>query len=222
MIVAKIKKHTGLILGIVVVLYPIIVFLSAFVLHTDPRHLSVFIMFFAVAYYFLTRNNYGDKKKYISFISPSILLTIGLVCFFSRAPIVLKLYPMLADIAYIIIVATSLVVPPTLVYYVVDFLDKSIKIKLSKERLDHFCKYSSIVWCVFFFIDGIFAFLTAILIDDKEIFGKMTNADNVWGLYNGVVSYAIMALIFVIQLIIIKNAAKNASQKSASKIAGVK
>ncbi|GMO25782.1 MAG: septation protein IspZ [Termitinemataceae bacterium] len=205
----KKRQNTGLVLGIIVTLYPIIVFLSFFIFHAKLQHVSLFIILFAVIYFIFIRGNDNNKRKFLSFTSPVLLLAIGITCFFLKDPILLKLYPMLADIIYIIILVTSIFIPPTLVYYVINFLDKSIKKYVPANRLDSYCKNAAIVWCVFFVIDGVIAFFTAILKTEIQIFNMLISPDIVWGIYNAIITYIIMALIFICEFIIIKRMAKN-------------
>ncbi|GMO35628.1 MAG: hypothetical protein Ta2B_15700 [Termitinemataceae bacterium] len=224
----SVTNNTNLVLGLVIGLYPVIVLILLFVFHVQIRHLSVLIILLGVVYFVLThRGNknpvprdidhaegikpYGSNKssahKILSVLSPVLLVTIGLACFLSKDPLVLKLYPMFADIAYIVILFTSFFIPPNIVNYVINIIDRRIKEKVPKTAYDRYCFNATIVWCVFFFLDAIVAFLTAILKTEIKIGGKMIRSDSIWGLYNGLITYIIMGIIFAAEYIVIKKRA---------------
>ena len=133
----------------------------------------------------------------VLFISPAILTVIGVVCFFSKSPLVLKMYPALADVMYIVILGTSLYIPPPLVCYFIEIFDKSIKEKIEPEKFDGYCRKASIVWIGFFVIDGIISVLTVFFVSDLA-----------WGIYNGGITYFIMGLIFIGEFVAVKIIAK--------------
>jgi uncharacterized membrane protein len=122
----------------------------------------------------------------------------------TKSRLVLKMYPVMADIAYVLICATSLFIPPPIAFYFVDIIDKTIKNAFTKERFERYCRDATIVWCIFFVVDGIIAVVTTFFIEDEII----------WGIYNGGITYIGMGLIFACEYIVLKHAAKKEMEKT--------
>ncbi|MDR3304131.1 MAG: hypothetical protein LBS86_06930 [Treponema sp.] len=195
----EVKKPIKLFLGVIAVLYPLLVFFSLVVFKLPVRYLSVLIIVFATIYFLVTGWHYkGGKHSVLTYITPVILLCIGVVCTVTKSRLVLKMYPALADFAYLMICATSLFIPPPIVFYFVDIIDKTIKEAFRREQFEQKCRVATIIWCVFFVIDGLIAVITTFFIADEVV----------WGIYNGAITYVGMALIFAGEYIVLKRAAK--------------
>jgi uncharacterized membrane protein len=186
-------KHVKILLGAVAVLYPVLVFLSLVVFKINHRYISVFIVALAITYFIVNRKNYKGKDSIVLFVTPAALLIIGTICVFSKSELVLKLYPVLADIAYLLIFGTSLFFPPPMVYYFITLLNKTIEKNIPAEKFIRFCRRATFVWCIFFVLDGIVAYLTAVGFSDI-----------IWGIYNGGITYAIIGLLFAGDFIVVK------------------
>ena len=187
--------------GLIAILYPLLVFCVLVVFKLPIRYLSIGIIIFAIAYSVVNSRHYKGRHTLLLFISPVILCTIGVISLYlDDSPIIIKLYPALADLAYLTIMVTSFFFPPPLAYYFINIFDKSIKTKIPKARFDVYCVRASVVWCVYFVIDGITALLTAYF-----------SSDFVWGVYNGGITYAIMGLIFAGEFVILKMKVKKYS-----------
>jgi len=182
--------------GLIAVLYPLFVFCVLVVFKLPIRYLSIGIIIFAIAYSIFNSRHYKGKHTAALFISPVILCAIGAISLLlddKYDKIVIKLYPMLADLSYMTIMITSFFFPPPLAFYFIDIFDKSIKTKLPKELFNRYCFKASLVWVIFFFIDGIISLLTV-----------YNCSDVLWGIYNGGISYCLMGLIFAGEFIILK------------------
>jgi uncharacterized membrane protein len=141
----------------------------------------------------MNSRHYKGKHTAALFVSPVILCAIGAASLLLDSRLIIKLYPALADLAYITILATSFFFPPPFAFYFIDIFDKSIKTKLPAKRFERYCRKATMVWCVFFFVDGILATVTA--------YGC---SDMVWGIYNGGVTYVIMGLLFAGEFVLLK------------------
>jgi uncharacterized membrane protein len=194
--------------GLIAILYPLLVFCVLVVFKLPIRYLSIGIIVFAIAYSVINGRNYKGKHMAALFISPVILCVIGAVSLIldDKSPIVIKLYPVLADIAYLTIMITSVFFPPPLAYYFIDIFDKSMKTVIPKETFDRYCFKASLVWCVFFVLDGIAALITVFY-----------GSDLIWGIYNGGITYAMMGLIFIGEFIILKKVKKKFEHTEAGK-----
>lgn len=210
------KRPAKFFFGAMLILYPLLVFCALVVFRFPLRYLSVVIILFAIIYIFINRRNYKGKHRAVIFISPTILCVIGIICLLTDSSIVLKLYPALADLVYITIFATSLCIPPPLVFYFIEIYDKifdksmdtSIKGKLTQAQVEQYCRRATLAWCLFFTLDGLVAIMTV-----------FWASDFIWGLYNGGISYAAMGLLLVGEFIILKIIEKRAvSAKHEEKI----
>ncbi|MDR2729466.1 MAG: hypothetical protein LBB81_01035 [Treponema sp.] len=187
------KYRTKFLFGLIAVLYPLLVFCVLVVLKLPIRYLSIGIIIFAIAYSIFNSRNYKGKNTAALFISPAILCIIGAASFLLDDFNVIKLYPVLADLSYITIMVTSFFFPPPLAYYFIDIFDKSMKTKIPQDNFYRYCLRASVVWVIFFIVDGIISLITV-----------YHSSDFFWGIYNGGITYCMMGLIFAGEFIILK------------------
>ena len=118
--------------GLIAILYPLLVFCVLVVFKLPIRYLSIGMIIFAIAYSVANSRNYKGKHTLVLFISPVVLCAIGAVSLIldDHSPIVIKLYPAMADLAYLTIMVTSFYFPPPLAYYFINIFDKTIKEKI--------------------------------------------------------------------------------------------
>jgi len=195
--------------GLIAIMYPLLVFCALVVFKLPIKYLSIGIIIFAIAYSVVNRRHYRGKRTAALFISPLILCAIGAVSLCLDDEIVIKLYPALADLAYLTIMITSFIFPPTLAYYFINIFDKSMKKVIPKQRFDLYCFRASIVWCVYFVLDGIVSILTVTIPAGRE------DSNLIWGAYNAGITYIIMGLIFAGEFIILKIKLRKYSLKKA-------
>ena len=217
---AKVRKILKLSLGAVVVLYPVLIFLSIVIFDVSANHLAFFIIIFAAIYLFINISQKERRHVPSTYISPVLLCLIGIAGSLLDSPLLLKLYPSLAgktkeiiklyplltNAAWIVVFGMSLIFPPPFVLQIAALFEKTIKITAVEIKLKQFCHKATIIWCLFFVVDTMIAWLT--------IFGPLVSgknerfSDTIWGIYNGAITYIIMGIIFLIQLIAIKKIIK--------------
>ena len=205
----KIRHRAKFLFGLIAVLYPLLVFCALVVFKLPIKYLSLGIIVFAIAYSVANSRHYRGKRTAALFISPLILCAIGAVSFCLDDEIVIKLYPALADLAYLTIMITSFIFPPPLAYYFIDIFDKSMKKVIPQQRFDLYCFRASIVWCAYFVIDGIVSILTVTIPAGRE------DSNLIWGAYNAGITYVIMGIIFAGEFIILKIKLKKYSLRKA-------
>jgi uncharacterized membrane protein len=189
----KLKRRMKYLFGALIVLYPVLVFSALVIFKLSIRYLSVFIIALAVAYFLVNRHHYKGRHRNLVFISPSILCCIGIICLITKSSLTLKIYPALADLVYLVIMGTSVFIPPPVVFYFINMFDKTIKDHIEPGFFEQYCRRAAIVWCVFFVFDGVIALITV-----------FWASDIIWGIYNGGITYALMGLIFVGEYLILK------------------
>jgi len=188
--------------GLIAILYPLFVFSALVIFKLPIRYFSIGIIIFAIAYSFINSRHAKGKNKAALFISPLILCAIGAASFYLDDEIIIKLYPVLADLAYLTIMITSFFFPPPFAYYFIDIFDKTMKTVIPKQRFDLYCFRASIVWCIYFVIDAIIATITITVYKDSNL---------IWGAYNAGITYVIMGIIFAGEYIILKKKLKKYS-----------
>jgi uncharacterized membrane protein len=189
----KLKRRMKYLFGALIVLYPVLVFSALVIFKLSIRYLSIFIIALAAAYFLLHRRNYRGKHTIVVFISPAILCCIGIICLITKSSLTLKIYPALADLIYLVIMGTSIIIPPPLVFYFLNMFDKKIKDHIEPRFFEHYCRKAAIIWCVFFVFDGVVSLVTA-----------FWGSDIIWGIYNGGITYVFMGLIFSGEYFILK------------------
>jgi uncharacterized membrane protein len=189
----KLKRRMKYLFGALIVLYPVLVFSALVIFKLSIRYLSVLIIALAVAYFLVHRHNYKGRHRIVVFVSPAILCCIGIICLITKSSLTLKIYPALADLVYLVIMGTSILIPPPVVFYFINMFDKKIKDHIETGFFEQYCRRAAIVWCVFFVLDGIVALITV-----------FRASDIVWGIYNGGITYVLMGLIFVGEYFILK------------------
>ncbi|MDR0670632.1 MAG: hypothetical protein LBF95_11195 [Treponema sp.] len=183
-------KH---LLGVLIVLYPLLVFGALVIFKLPVRYLSVFIIALAAACFLMNRHAYKGRRALVVFISPAILCCTGIVCLFTRASIIFKIYPVLANFAYLVILAESILIPPPVVLYFINLFDRAAKDRVPPEPLERYCRRATIAWCVFFAVDGCVSLATV-----------FWASDIIWGIYNGGITYVLMGLVFAGEYLILK------------------
>jgi uncharacterized membrane protein len=198
------RRRTKVLFGALAVLYPLLVFCALVVFNLPIRYLSIGIIAFAVAYSVINSRHCRGRRGAVLFLSPAILCAIGAVSLFmGDSPLVLKLYPALADLAYLTILTASFFVPPPLAYYFIEIFDRTIKDRIPGPKFDRYCFRATLVWCVFFVIDGVIALLTA-------LFGS----NIIWAVYNSGITYVLMGLIFFGEFILLQIIVRRCPEKN--------
>jgi len=135
-----------------------------------------------------------SKTKNVSFIwNSALLLGLGGLCFIINSAIILKLYPLLINIVFLIIFGRTLFCPPNMIFRFALMQDKTIKGSLNEKRIAAYCRKVTYVWCGFFIINGSIAAWTV-----------FSGSNKLWFIYNGGISYILMGAIFVVEFIIRK------------------
>lgn len=122
------------------------------------------------------------KDKAAAVLVFGALLIIG-ITFWSNTMLPLKLYPVIVNVGMLLLFGLSLFFPPTVVERIARIKEPNLS--------DVGVKYTRCVtqvWCVFFVFNGTIAFLTACFMSHI-----------IWSLYNGLIAYILMGLLFGIE-----------------------
>ncbi len=156
----------------IVLIYPLAIWLGQGQL--EPRYLALLLLLVA-----LFRLSVVKSDKGWAWWTGGTLLLCALTLW-ANAPLPLKLYPVLVNAGLLGLFAYSLVVPPTMIERIARAREPDLPVAavLYTRRVTQ-------VWCVFFAVNGIIALFTA-----------LWTPAVVWTLYNGLIAYVLMGLLF--------------------------
>jgi len=188
--------------AIAAVLYPAFVFYFLVVRKTPLRLFSLFIAAFALVAFITRTSSSKGKAGGNSFVWTSLLLlAVGLVCFITGSALILKLYPLLMNILFLAAFGITCLSPPNMIFRFAIMQDRSIRGSLSEKRVESYCRKVTKAWCGFFMVNGSIAAWTI-----------FSGSDVLWSVYNGGISYILIGIFFVGELIIRKMVQKKMPQ----------
>jgi|TergutMp193P3_1026864.scaffolds.fasta_scaffold00478_5 uncharacterized membrane protein len=109
----------------------------------------------------------------------------------------LKLYPLLINLALLVSFGTSLFNPPTKVFRIALLSDSSIRNSANLPDIESYCRGVTKVWCIFFALNALASSITILY-----------SPDWVWALYNGLIAYILMGIIFAVEWLVRKKVKK--------------
>ncbi len=165
-------KLPGAVLGVLLALYPLAVYLG--LTHLSPRWVALLLLLVLAL-----RLLWGAQAAELR-LALFAGLALALAALAGDAPLPLKLYPVAVNAAMLAVFALSLWRPPTVVERIA---------RLREPRLPAggvaYTRHVTQAWCVFFLLNGTVALATALYASDE-----------VWALYNGLLSYGLIGLMF--------------------------
>jgi uncharacterized membrane protein len=170
------KAATAL-LWLATVLYPLAIYFG--IGRVEPRWLALLLLLVVVARAATTRERYW-------LVFAALASTLVLITLLSNQGLPLKLYPVLINAGLLAVFATSLRFPPSAVERIARLREP----ELPAEAVAYTRRVTQ-VWCVFFVFNGAAAAVTALWASDA-----------VWALYNGLIAYVLMGLLFGIEWLV--------------------
>lgn len=158
-------------IGLVTVVYPLAIYFSLG--HFEPRWAALILFSVAVTRALASRENFW---RYAA----GAALLLALLSMYLNLATPLKLYPVIVSAALLGVFVISLWHPPTVIERLARLQDPD----LPKQAVAY-TKKVTIVWCGFFLMNGLIALVTALYVSDK-----------IWALYNGLISYCLMGMLF--------------------------
>lgn len=105
---------------------------------------------------------------------------LALLTFVFNSILPLKLYPALVNVVLLTLFTASLRTPPSIIERIARLREPD----LPPEGVTYTRKVT-IMWCSFFIVNGLIAFITALWASDK-----------IWFWYNGIIVYGLISLLF--------------------------
>jgi len=187
-------------------LYPVLIFTFLVILKLPVRILSLCIVGLALAFFIALTGKRSDKKKssmsWKPMVSALLFMTAGIVCFLTNQTVFLKLYSVVISAMLLIVFSSTLFFGPNIIFRFALMGRKPVKNTVCEKLVEAYCKKVCIVWCFFFIINGSISVCTAF---SQKLFGLTpAQADALWSVYNGGISYVLMGILFTVEYIIRK------------------
>ena len=197
------KKAIRIFFYVISILYPILVFTLLVVFKLPLKLLSLCVIALAAALFLSFSAKNKEKDLNWKPLATSILFFLaGLLCFLTDEAIFLKLYPVAVNLIFLVFFGSTLFRGPNMIFRFATLADKSIKGSPKEKKVENYCRKVTLIWCIFFIFNGTIATLTVFA---GRIFGiTPEEADKVWSLYNGAISYILMGLLFAAEFIVRK------------------
>lgn len=173
----------NVLLFIASVAYPFIVYFSI----EDNQSLLIPIVLMTILLVKLVMG--GREYLRMNFMLFFFGLVMSIMYVVRQEEVYMLLYPTIVNLALLVLFGQSLVGErKPIVEYMASFTTPKEK---QTDFFKKYCRRVTMTWCIFFIINGSFAFYTA------EFCSR-----EVWTMYNGFIAYLLIGLLFVIEYVI--------------------
>lgn len=184
----------------VIVAYPIIVYLGLG--YFESRSIAIALIVAALARFFLIRQLDGHAARMPqSNLVTALLLLVGIAGMVSNSPVLLQYYPVCMNALMFMLFVISLFRPPSIIEQIA-----RIKTPDLPEAGVTYTRKVTMVWCGFFVVNGAISLYT-ILHTNMEF----------WAVYNGLISYSLMGLLFAGEYLVRRNLQRSAAPHHGAK-----
>ncbi|MBR0031655.1 MAG: AMP-binding protein [Treponema sp.] len=192
------NRIAKILLAVAIVAYPIVVLACLAIFHVPIKIFSLFIIFIALVY-LLNATGFpvsgGLKarlRKNARFVFLSgLLLVAALFCLVTGRDLLIKLYPVAMCAIFLFTFGSTLFSPPNICFRFACLADKSLSSSLGASFVERYCRKVTVIWCVFFVLNGACALVTV-----------FSNNDTLWSVYNGGISYLLMGILFAVEFFV--------------------
>ena len=175
------------------VLYPLIVYCGLEYWGLSPRRLSIVLLALAF-YHFL---NFTHGKSHMDRGRAAVFVALVSICaflaFFADNILFVKFYPVLVNLSLLSFFGFTLWKPPSFAFRMACLHDKSLEKSPSFKAVERYCRKVTVAWCFFFIVNGSIATFTVFVGSDK-----------IWSLYNGLISYILIGIVFIVEYLVRK------------------
>ncbi len=163
-------------------LYPFAIYFG--LKHYSPSSLALVFLVLLLLRLMLIKNTLVKMP----WILPAAILGGGAisVTFFTQSTVGFKLYPLMVNLAMFCVFSYSCFKPPTVIETFARIKEKNLN-----NQGVLYTKKVTLVWCLFFLLNGSISLYTA-------LFASFDH----WLLYNGFISYILMALLMTVEYLI--------------------
>ena len=168
-------KKMKVLLNFLSCLYPIAVFFLIVVFKVPIRVFALFLIILFSGYISILTVTNKQKKRLVerkTILALCILLLLVIASFISNSSVFIRLYSFFVNVGLFIGFSSSLHLPESIIYRFATLAQPTIKQSITREKVKKYCRKVTILWCVFFIINGTIAFMTALFFQKK--FGLFT------------------------------------------------
>lgn len=175
------SKFWKVVLSVCLFIYPVFIFLTLVVFEKDMRVVSLGMMIIGVLALIL--NFKGGNK-----VTPLIMCGCALVFIITKSDIVIKFYPCWITAVFGWMFLSSLIHKDPIILKFAKLWDTSIPVHPGYDQISRYCITWNWIWVAFFTFQLVINFYLA-----------MWGSSRAWAIYNGLVSYLLQGLMFVLQ-----------------------
>ncbi|WP_448564093.1 septation protein IspZ [Thalassotalea ganghwensis] len=169
--------------------YPFVVYLG--LKYLDIRSLSVVLILVVVSRLALSKRMF-DNMPWIPIASRFGVSVLALSLFFN-SDLWMLFYPAMVNLAMLITFGYSLINKPCIIETFARIREKDLTAKAIR-----YTENVTKIWCLFFVFNGLTSVYTALYLTKEQ-----------WTLYNGLIAYVLMAIIFTVEFIVRQYVKKN-------------
>lgn len=152
--------------------------------YVEPRYIGLLVLILLVLRFCVAHQQWQKLKPLIPiFIAGSGCCVLVMVV---NNATLLKLYPVLINLALFLLFTITLVRPPSMIERFARLTTPDLP-----QHAISYTRNVTIVWCSFFVLNATTAAITT-------FYASM----EVWTLYNGLIAYLLMGLIFIVEYIV--------------------
>lgn len=176
-IMAESSRLSAVVLALVTLLYPFLVWWG--MTRFEPRWLAMLLLGIALLRAWSTRQK-------VWWLVAALACVLAVVAWWGNTLLPIKLYPVLVSAALLIVFGLSLTFPPSIIERMARLQEPDLP-----PYAITYTRQVTWVWCGFFVLNGSVSALTAVYADES-----------VWALYNGLISYLLMGLLFAVEFLV--------------------
>jgi uncharacterized membrane protein len=177
-----VKKLITLVVGICLLLYPFAVYLG--LNYISPFWLALTLLVLLISRLVMLR---GVMNKMPWLLPATVLGGLAIITtLFTDSPMGFQLYPLMVNFAMLAVFGYSYLKPPT----VIETFARLQQPNLPEQAVSYTRKVT-LVWCGFFIVNASISLYTALYTSFK-----------VWTIYNGLVSYILIGILFTVEFIV--------------------
>lgn len=190
----------NLVFAIVVIAYPAIVYFGLDFFGSQAIAFILIAAALARLFLFKRMDSKASGMPHGNLLVAALLL-VGVSAILLNSPVLLQYYPVCINVLLLALFANSLVRPPSLIEQIA-----RIKSPDLPTAAIAYTRKVTIVWCVFFALNGAMALYT--------VLGANLG---IWAIYNSFVSYSLMGLLFAGEYLVRRQVKRNIAEQSAPK-----
>jgi uncharacterized membrane protein len=175
----KMRKGLGISLAVVGVLHPFFLYFGLKMY--SSRTIAFLLGIFVIGSFFLQERHEHQTRLFIPFFLIVFMCIFGVIL---NSSIFILYLPCFISGSLLVSFGYSLVYPPT----TIEVFARMLVSDLSPEEIVY-CRRVTLLWVVFFLLNGTAALYTA-----------CCTSLEVWSLYNGLIAYVVMGMLFVAEL----------------------